>query len=66
MGALSQAQAVGGIYGHAVGSVGTTAITVKTFKKKSRAIRLYNRHKTQDLYFSIDGGATFLTVPYSY
>lgn len=45
-----------------VSSVGVTAVVVRTFAKESRAIRIINRHASQNLLWSIDGGTTFETI----
>ena len=45
-----------------VGSVGTSSTLIRTFKKECRAIRIQNRHASQNLLFSLDGGTVFETL----
>ncbi|KKM71542.1 hypothetical protein LCGC14_1429640 [marine sediment metagenome] len=45
-----------------VGSVGTSSTLIRTFRRQSRAIRIQNRHASQNLLFSLDGGTTFETI----
>ncbi len=66
MAAIEQALKAGGKFGSvSPGTVGTSAVRVKTFAKESRAIRILNRHATAILTYSIDGGTDYFSIgPY--
>ncbi len=66
MAAIEQALKAGGKFGSvSPGTVGASAVRVKTFAKESRAIRILNRHVTAILSYSIDGGTDYFSIgPY--
>ncbi|KKN47810.1 hypothetical protein LCGC14_0659310 [marine sediment metagenome] len=63
MGAYSRSVEIGDLANPPdVGSVNTSSTLIRTFKKQSRAVRIQNRHASQNLLFSLDGGTVFETL----